>query len=121
MMDLTDGLGKDLAAILPENASANISLEELPISDDAHQCAHQDGTSAKEHAFCDGEDYELLFTLASGSDFEAFAKKWRQRFPDINLSAIGTIVQKQSDTLYLDAKTGGDLAWQAGFEHFNKP
>ena len=120
MMDVSDGLGKDLAALLPAGSSASIDRQLLPISDDARACAREDGQSAEAHAFCDGEDYELLFTVAAASDWRAFETDWQAQFPDLRLSQIGRIVAANpaSPARYLDAASGAALPWQSGFEHF---
>lgn len=120
MMDLTDGLGKDLGALLPEGSSAAIDCSQLPLANDAHSCAEQDRRSAEEHAFCDGEDYELLFTLAPDTDCENFESAWRIQFPEVEITKIGEIVQADPKGIYTDAKSGNALPWQNGFEHFKK-
>lgn len=120
MMDLTDGLGKDLAALLPEKSSAAIDSTTLPVSTDAHNCAKKDGQSPEQHAFCDGEDYELLFTVQSGTDLHRFESEWRAQFPDLELTHIGGIVEARPSGLYINASTGEALPWQSGFEHFKK-
>lgn len=55
-MDLTDGLAKDLPAIVPAGMHAELDLAALPLSESA-------GGNIRA-AFEDGEDYELLFTVA---------------------------------------------------------
>ncbi len=120
MMDLTDGLGKDLAALLPEGSSAAIRLENLPISDDARKCADDNEQSPEEHAFCDGEDYELLFTVGQDAELSGFEKKWRENFPDLELTRIGQIVEANTSGRYINASSGEALSWQSGFEHFKK-
>lgn len=118
MMDLTDGLGKDLAALLPEGCAAAIGVNRLPVSEDAHRMAQESGKSAAQHAFTDGEDYELLFTLSARSDAEAFERDWRQAFPSLPLQRIGRIQASAGGAPYLDAATGAALDWTGGFEHF---
>lgn len=120
MMDLTDGLGKDLAALLPEGSSAAIDMDALPLSPEAHQCARADGISAEEHAFCDGEDYELLFTVAAEANPSAFESKWTERFHHLEISRIGRIVEAHPNGIYLHEAGGEALPWQSGFEHFKK-
>ena len=118
MMDLSDGLGKDLAAILPPGSSAAIDLQQLPISPAARKCAVADSLAAEQHAFCDGEDYELLFTISGETDFEDFSMKWREQFPDLRLSCLGRIQTSHPAGRYINAATQNALPWQAGFEHF---
>ncbi|WP_158279791.1 thiamine-phosphate kinase [Coraliomargarita sinensis] len=120
MMDLTDGLGKDLAALLPEGSSAAINLQNLPLSHDARECARKDSHSPQMHAFCDGEDYELLFTVARGTQSEIFEKQWQTRFPELKVSCIGRIVNAHPAGRYIDIESSEALPWQSGFEHFKQ-
>lgn len=118
MMDLTDGLGKDLAALMPGGSSAAIDLRQLPISNDARECAKEDGHAPEAHAFCDGEDYELLFSVAKTTKLAAFESEWRANFPDLKLTRIGYLVTAHPAARYIDAASGTALPWQSGFEHF---
>ena len=116
-MDLSDGLGKDLQALLPENASAHLLLEEIPVSTAAIELAKTSGRQALEHAVCDGEDYELLFTFDAHVNPSKFEENWRQQFPYTPLTCIGSIQSGSAKGLYLDAKTATSLPWVYGFEH----
>ena len=118
MMDITDGLGKDLAALLPSESSASIQVERVPLSGAAQTCASQSKRSPEEHAFCDGEDYELLFCVAEQSDRQNFESAWCAKFPDLKLSQIGRIVKAAPAGRYINADTNQALPWQSGFEHF---
>jgi thiamine-monophosphate kinase len=120
MMDLTDGLGKDLAALLPRECSAAVDLGRLPISEDARRCAREDGQSVEAHVFSDGEDYELLCTVSRETDLEAFEASWRARFPNLKLTRIGSIVEGDAAGRYIDSESGKGLPWQTGFEQFKK-
>jgi thiamine-monophosphate kinase len=63
MMDISDGLSRDLPRLLgPEGSAmgAVIDAGAVPIHSDAHELSRQDGRAALEHALHDGEDYELL-------------------------------------------------------------
>ncbi|MGH7213753.1 MAG: thiamine-phosphate kinase [Tepidisphaeraceae bacterium] len=63
MIDLSDGLSRDLAHICRESGvGAVIEAERVPIGDDAVILGLKDGRAPLEHALHDGEDYELLFT-----------------------------------------------------------
>ena len=119
MIDLSDGLGKDLNALLPENTSAHLFLDQIPISKAAKKLAQTSGLEALEHAFCDGEDYELLFTLDAHADKSEFEKSWQDNFPNTPLACIGSIQNAGDEkSPYLDTKTGTPLPWAHGFEHF---
>jgi thiamine-monophosphate kinase len=63
MLDVSDGLAADLYHILEESHVGGILFQEaIPTSEAAR--AASDGRTPLEHALGDGEDFELLFTLA---------------------------------------------------------
>jgi thiamine-monophosphate kinase len=62
MIDLSDGLSRDLGHICREsNVAAMVFEERVPIHPDAIEM-RRDGRTPLDHALHDGEDYELLFT-----------------------------------------------------------
>src|SRR6266571_1004224 len=84
MMDLSDGLGADL----PRLAAASklgfrIDVERLPLARGAKI----------DNAISDGEDYEVLFAI-SPRDRERLQKSWRQIFPTLELTRIGSLNPK---------------------------
>ncbi|MBM3856989.1 MAG: thiamine-phosphate kinase [Verrucomicrobia bacterium] len=82
MMDLSDGLGSDLPRLAQaSNCSFILEKEKIP---------HHEGCSIEE-AISDGEDYELLFTVAPET-WPALQKKWKQQFPKLSLSCIGKMI-----------------------------
>ena len=65
MIDLSDGLSRDLAHICRAGVvGAIVEAELVPIHRDAVELSKRDKISPLEHALNDGEDYELLFTSA---------------------------------------------------------
>jgi thiamine-monophosphate kinase len=65
MIDLSDGLSRDLRHICQESrVGAIIEAAHVPIHADAITLSRQGGRSPLEHALHDGEDYELLYTTA---------------------------------------------------------
>ncbi len=84
MMDLSDGLAKDVHALTPRGAAAAIDRHTLP---------RRRGASVRA-ALADGEDYELVFALAQDAEAEAFAHRWRRAFPRVPLTCIGRFVPK---------------------------
>ncbi|MBL7214469.1 MAG: thiamine-monophosphate kinase [Phycisphaerae bacterium] len=94
MMDITDGLSADLNRICTQSrVGAMLEMEKLPISDAARK------TDDPYYAvFNDGEDFELLFTLAP----EEFEKL--KDLDTIQITRIGTV----TDTMKMQA------LWQDG-------
>ncbi len=85
MMDLSDGLAKDLHALTPPGAKPALSAARLPLRRGADVRA----------ALTNGEDYELVFALARRADREKFARAWRKKFPAVRLSGVGEFVARE--------------------------
>ncbi len=62
MIDLSDGLSRDLGHICSQSkVGAMVEAALIPIHADAHELSRRDGISPLDHALNDGEDHELLF------------------------------------------------------------
>ena len=61
MMDLSDGLSRDLPRLLGSNVGATIDVARVPVHHDANALSAETGREPLWHALNDGEDYELLF------------------------------------------------------------
>ncbi|HVU08705.1 MAG TPA: thiamine-phosphate kinase [Verrucomicrobiae bacterium] len=101
MIDLSDGLAGDLRHIL--NASrvgAELLKSAIPISRAAKSRAKEDSSAkpALTAALTDGEDFELLFTVA-GRDAVKLLDAWKKQFPELKLSCIGKIVTGDGITI----------------------
>lgn len=120
LIDVTDGLAKDLPAILTADSTAVLHLDRLPASDDARAAAGKSGNSLLQHLLTDGEDYELLFALAAGVDSEVFHEAW-QESQTTPLTCIGQIVPRKADAPLIDAATQTPLSSGSGYEHFAAP
>jgi thiamine-monophosphate kinase len=83
MMDVSDGLAKDLGSLAPAGSSPAIYSAMLP----------RRAAATDRQALCDGEDYELAFCVASRADRTALERAWRGRFPRTRLSCIGRFVR----------------------------
>ena len=98
MMDISDGLAGDLRHILhASHVGAELLARAIPIS----RAARKPGasgelapSSAKPPllaALTDGEDFELLFTVAS-RDAVTLLDAWKKEFPKLRLSCVGKIL-----------------------------
>jgi thiamine-monophosphate kinase len=86
MIDISDGLAADLHHLLDESGvGAVIEAGTIPIHGDVGQPA--DGCTPLDHALADGEDFELLFTVAA-DDGPRLLSAWNHSTP---LSVIGHI------------------------------
>ena len=119
MMDLTDGLAKDLPAMLANGTCAMLDTANIPVSQDAHTMSTDSGKSALEHACCDGEDYELLLIVSASANIEDLEQAWSERF-DTRLTCIGKIdttnTQGHSRAL-IDTNSGKPLFPNGGYQH----
>ncbi len=114
MIDISDGLASDLRHILEASGvGATIETARIPISDSLSALPEKEAIS---HALCDGEDFELLFTVPVDKG-RALQGEWESEF-ETRLTSIGTITAddriitatfSDGSTSELDAK---------GFEHF---
>ncbi|MFZ4594001.1 MAG: thiamine-phosphate kinase [Verrucomicrobiaceae bacterium] len=84
MMDISDGLAKDLPRL------ARASGLDFIVQEDYLPCTP--GCTA-EQAWSDGEDYELLFTV-SPSRAPDMLEAWEQMFPDLSVMPIGKLVKQ---------------------------
>lgn len=102
MMDISDGLAKDLHALTPRGGAPALEPAALPRRTGADLRA----------ALADGEDYELVFALASHADGASFERAWSHAFPRTRLTRVGRFVRR-------DQIPAGsvDLATYHGYEH----
>jgi thiamine-monophosphate kinase len=94
MLDLSDGLAGDLRHILTASkVGAELLKSAVPISRAAKEISKK-GDAAKPAfvaALTDGEDFELLFTVASRQAVPLL-DAWKKQFPALKLSCIGKII-----------------------------
>ena len=118
MMDVSDGLAGDLRHLL--NASgvgAELLSSAIPISRAARAAAKAESSNKPPllAALTDGEDFELLFTVASGNAV-ALLDAWKARFPETALSCIGRITEAPG--LVIRDKNGARPLNVHGYSHF---
>ena len=102
MLDVSDGLAKDLRALTPPGAEPALDAAALPLRRGCDMRA----------ALCDGEDYELVFVVTGKTDTAEFLRAWRRSFPRTRLSCIGKFAR-------CGARPAGALNLEDyhGFEH----
>lgn len=119
MIDLSDGLAGDLRHLL--NASgvgAELHKSAVPISR-AAKLASKAGDAAKPAfvaALTDGEDFELLFTVASRHAVPLL-DAWKKKFSGLRLTCIGRIIEGEG--IRLRDKTGVRPLTAHGYVHFS--
>jgi thiamine-monophosphate kinase len=115
-IDLSDGLGKDLPCLLPENCAASIDSRRLPVSAGAREIASQTGRDPIDHVINDGEDYELLFIVAAAAG--KIEQKWKRRF-STRLTCIGQLHSRRKAGARIVWKFGKSVNFEVrGYEHF---
>jgi len=135
MLDLSDGLAGDLRHIARAGGvGAEIWKAALPVSRAAklrargqawENTANGIQPCSPEHphkpaalaALTDGEDFELLFTVAS-TDAVKVLDGWKKKFPQLKLSCIGKMVAGEG--ILLRDKSGTHKLNAPGYEHFRE-
>ena len=119
MIDVSDGLAGDLRHILKASrVGAELLTAAIPISREARRAAKAE-SSAKPPllaALTDGEDFELLFTVAS-RDAVPVLDAWKKEFPKVPLACIGKITA--GEALTIRDKQGVRPLTAHGYEHFS--
>ena len=114
MIDLSDGLAGDLPHILKASGvGAELLKSAIPVSRAAKLQVQKKPPFAA--ALTDGEDFEMLFTIAS-RDAVKLLDAWKKKFPRLKLSCIGKIVTGEGITLR--DKTGSQKLNTHGYVHF---
>ena len=119
MIDLSDGLAGDLRQILnASHVGAELLSQAVPVTR-ISKLAARESTSAKPAllaALTDGEDFELLFTVASSSAVRLL-DAWKEKYPKLKLSCIGKITNESG--LRLRDARGVQTFNANGYVHFS--
>jgi thiamine-monophosphate kinase len=118
MTDVSDGLASDLTRLCEASGvGAELQAARVPIADEAKRLAEHGagGRSALDRALFDGEDFELLMTVAPGLLGEA-ATDFLEQFGE-RLSVLGRITAERDIRLIHDDGTAQALR-AGGFDHF---
>ncbi|MCA1809525.1 MAG: thiamine-monophosphate kinase [Kiritimatiellia bacterium] len=115
MIDISDGLAADLRRLAAaSDTGAQLDPGAIPCSNAARQAG--DGRSALEHALGDGEDFELLFTVAP-EKAAAMARAWPSAW-DVPCTPIGVITPASQGLTMRRLDGGSDPLAAGGYEHF---
>jgi thiamine-monophosphate kinase len=116
MMDLSDGLAKDLSRLcLASGVGARIELVAVPVAEPLRAGAASLGVDALELALGGGEDYELVATL-DPTDAEAARRVLDERF-GVTLTTVGTIIEGEGLVAVGDDGRETPLG-SKGWDHF---
>jgi thiamine-monophosphate kinase len=97
MMDVSDGLAKDLPRLAAASGCGYwVDEEKLPLN---AGCSVAEGLG-------DGEDFELLLTVEKDRVGDLLAE-WGKEFPDLELTEIGCLTA-----------AGEGMDWSGGWDHF---
>jgi thiamine-monophosphate kinase len=117
MMDLSDGLARDLSRLCrASEVGGRVELEAVPVSRALREGAESLGVDPRSLALGGGEDYELLATL-NPEDAEVARRELDERF-GVALTVIGTIVAGEG---LVGIEADGDEAplEPLGWDHFS--
>jgi thiamine-monophosphate kinase len=116
MIDLSDGMAKDLRHICAESKKGAVIHEaSIPIATELQRLASDDAKDALTWALCGGEDYELLFTAPPSNQEKISALCEAMNTPAP--ICIGSIIK--GDAVYLESEQGRVLMPDKGYHHFS--
>jgi thiamine-monophosphate kinase len=110
MIDLSDGLSLDLHRVCRASGVGAVlqsRLLEPLVSADARRAARDDGRTPLDHLLNDGEDFELLVSIAAGRGAKELA--------GLGLNPVGTVTE--SDVILATADGGIEPLAPGGYQH----
>jgi thiamine-monophosphate kinase len=119
MVDVSDGLAGDLRHILKASrAGAELLSSAIPTRLEAKRASKAESSEKPPllAALTDGEDFELLFTVAS-RDAVPLLDAWKLQFPEVKLSCIGKITAGEEVTIR--DRQGARPLTAHGYVHFS--
>ncbi len=113
MIDLSDGLSSDLNHLCKEsNLGALIDAASIPLDEDVRHLCGRRALDPLALALHGGEDFELLFTVASEN-----VARLPKRVDGVTISRVGEVTD-QSGTIRIREKNHEWDLQPGGFEHF---
>jgi thiamine-monophosphate kinase len=121
LIDVSDGLASDVRHLMKASGvGAELLSRAIPISREAKLASRAESSARPPllAALTDGEDFELLFTIASNQAVRLL-DGWKARFPGLPLTCIGRITAEPG--LRLRDSEGVRTLNVHGYTHFEKP
>jgi len=116
MIDMSDGLVQDLGHILDESkCGAELYEVQIPISQEVKKRSVRFSTQLK-HALCDGEDYELLFTM-NARKVDALFVAAKKDAIKTQFTVLGKTTSKRGIVMINEAGSSRKIM-MTGYEHF---
>ena len=89
-IDISDGFSLDLDRLCAASTvGANLQLENMPIHDDAIILSADSERTPMEHAWSDGEDFELILTMTQADADKVLAEEFW-----VQMTQVGTIASR---------------------------
>lgn len=120
MMDISDGLSKDLARLCAESgAGAKLFKQQIPLSTKMVKASSALKNNPYDFALHGGEDYELLFTV-NDEKLSLFYETYHKLLPMENLpSPIGEITSDKRCRIVLSDDAETSILKSGGYDHLS--
>lgn len=114
MIDISDGLFGELKHIAEESAVGfDIEPSAIPLSESVQKTYPENRKEQILHALCDGEDFELLFTVSAGSS-GCLVSEWNMHVP---VTCIGTCTDVSGEIVFSSDTLGIDVSSLTSYSH----
>lgn len=113
--DISDSLAVDLGHVIEfSGVSAELSTDNIPVSDDATKLSATSNRTALDHALHDGEDFELLLSMPSDAARKLVADEKAREIAGGEMYVIGRVFAGQPGSI-VDEK-GTEIS-RDGYQH----
>lgn len=119
MIDLSDGLARDLMHIMAKSkVGARVELEKLPRHPALQRLAEQTGTDILQYMLAGGDDYELLMAIKPVRMAELAELAASE---DCEVYDIGEILDANAGLRFVDGSGEEQHLKSVGYQHFEAP
>ncbi len=116
MIDVSDGLARDLMHILARSAvGARVELEKLPKHEELARLEAETGADVLQYMLAGGDDYELLMTVAPENMVELLTLAGAQGW---TVYEIGEVLDEVQGLQFVDGQGVVRDLQSAGYQHF---